>query len=93
MESEYVQPKQEWSRSQIFQTPYTFATQFAGRIVSFQPDTDIQKLLSNGKRIRIRITETLFLMFRGFRLLEKTVAHCTIIYSVSLNASLQPSVP
>jgi len=46
------------------------------RIVSLQPDTDIQKRLSNGNRIRI--SETLFSIFRGFRFLEK-VAYCVII--------------
>jgi len=51
------------------------------------------KLLSNGNRIRIRITQTLLSMFRGFRLLEK-VAHCAIIHSLSSEASFQqPSVP
>jgi len=49
-------------------------------IVSLQPDTDIQKLPSNENRIRI--SEMLFLIFRGFRLLEK-VAHSTIIHLVS----------
>jgi len=52
----------------------------SGRIVSLQPDTDIQNLLWNWNRIRI--CETLLLIFRGFRLLEK-VAHCTIIHLVS----------
>ena len=51
-----------------------FAGWIFGRIVSLQPHTDIQKLLSNGERIRIRISETLLLIFRGFRFLEK-VAH------------------
>jgi len=32
-----------------------FAGWISGRIVSLQPDKDIQKLLSNGNRIRIRI--------------------------------------
>jgi len=31
----------------------------SGRIVSLQPDKDAQKLLSNGNRIRTRISETL----------------------------------
>ena len=53
--------------------------QISGRIVSLQPDTDIQKRLLNGNRVWIRISETLFLIFRGFWLLEK-VAHCTIIH-------------
>jgi len=69
-----------------------FAGWISGRIVSSQLDTDIQKLLSNGNRIRIRIFETLFSIFRGFRLLEK-VAHCTIIHSLSSEASCRPSVP
>jgi len=34
------------------------------------------------------IRNVFFFIFRGFRLLEKTVVHCRIIYSVSLNASL-----
>jgi len=50
------------------------------------------KLLSNGNRIRIRISETLLAIFRELRFLEK-VAHYTIIYSLSSDASLQPSVP
>jgi len=54
----------------------------SARIVSLQPDTDIQKLLWNGNRIRLRISETLFSIFQGFRLLEK-VAHCTIIHLVA----------
>jgi len=44
--------------------------QFVGwisvRIVSLQPDTDIQNLLSNGNRIRIRISETLLSIIRTF---------------------------
>ena len=54
-----------------------FAGWISGRIVSLQPDKEIQKLLSNGNRIRIRISETVLSIFRGFRLLEK-VAHRTI---------------
>jgi len=69
-----------------------FAGWISSRIVSLQLDTDIQKLLSNGKRIRIRISETLLLIFQGFRLLEK-VAHCTIIHLLSSEESFQPSVP
>jgi len=60
------------------------------RIVSLQPDKDIQKLLSKSNRIRIRVSETLLSIFRGFRFLEK-VAHCTIIYLLSSEASFQPS--
>ena len=67
-----------------------FAGWISGRIVSLQPDKDIQKLLSNGNRIRIRISETLLSVFRGFRLLEK-VAHCTIIHLLSSEASFEPS--
>ena len=67
-----------------------FAGWISGRIVSLQPDTDIQKLLSNGNRIRI--SKVLLSMFRGFTLLEK-VAHCTINHSTSSEASFQPSVP
>ena len=69
-----------------------FASWISGRIVSLQPDTDIQKLLSNGNLIRIRIFETPLSMFRGFTLLEK-VTHCTINHSLSSEASFQPSVP
>jgi len=69
-----------------------FAGWIFGRIVSLQPDKDIQKLLSNGNRIRIRISETLLSIFRGFRLLEK-VAHGTIIHLLSSEASFQPSAP
>jgi len=64
----------------------------SGRRVSLQPDTDIQKLLSNGNRIRIRISETFLSIFRRFRLLEK-VAHCTIIRLLSSEASFHPSEP
>jgi len=48
-----------------------FAGWISGRIVSLQPDTDIQKLVTNGNRIRIRISETVLSIFRGFRLLKK----------------------
>ena len=68
-----------------------FAGWISGRIVSLQLDKDIQKLLSNRNRIRIRISEMLLSIFRGFRLLEK-VAHCTIIH-LSAEASFQPSAP
>ena len=69
-----------------------FAGWISGRIVSLQPDTDIQKLISNVSRIRIRISETFLSIFRGLRLLEK-VAHFTIIHLLSSEASFQPSVP
>ena len=46
-----------------------FAGWISGRIVSLQPDTDIQKLLSNGNRLRI--SDSLISMFRGFRLWKK----------------------
>ena len=69
-----------------------FAGWISGRIVSLQPDKDIQKLLSNGNRIRIRISGTLLSILRGFRLLEK-VAHCAIIHLLSLEASFQPFAP
>ena len=69
-----------------------FAGWISGRIVSLQPDKDIQKLLSNGNRIRIRISETLLSIFRGFRLLQKG-AHCTIIHLLSSEAPFQPSAP
>jgi len=64
----------------------------SGRIVSVQPDTDIQKLLSNGNRIRIRISETLVSIFWELKLLEK-VARCTIIHIVPSKAFFQPSDP
>jgi len=41
-----------------------FAGWISGRIASLQPDTNIQKLFSNGNRIRMRISETL-LDFEG----------------------------
>jgi len=44
-----------------------FAGWISGRIVGLQPDTDIQKLLSNGNRI----SETLLSILLGFTLLEK----------------------
>jgi len=47
-------------------TTIRFTGWISGRIMSLQPDTDIQKLLSNGNRIRI--SETLLSIFRGFRL-------------------------
>jgi len=40
-----------------------FAGWVSGRIVSLQPDTDIQKLFSNGNRIRTRISEMLLSIF------------------------------
>jgi len=57
----------------------------------YKPDKDIQKLLSNGNRIWIRVSETLLSIFRGFRILEK-VAHCTVIHLLSSEA-FQPSAP
>jgi len=57
-----------------------FAGWISGRIVSLLLDTDIQKLLSNGNRIRIRISETLLSIFLGFRLLEKFRIAQSIIY-------------
>jgi len=69
-----------------------FAGWISGRIVSLQPEADIQKLVSNGNRIRIRISERLLPIFREFKLLEK-VAHFTIIHLISSEASFQPSVP
>jgi len=55
-----------------------FAGWISGRIVSLQPDTDIQKLLSNGNRIRI--SETLLSIFLGFRLLEKLRIAQSLVY-------------
>jgi len=66
-----------------------FAGWISGRIVSLQPDKDIQKLHLNVNRIRISVT--VLSIFRGFRLLE-IVAHYTIIHSFSSEASFQPSV-
>ena len=45
-----------------------FAGWISGRIVSLQQDKDFQKLLSNGNRIRNRISETILSIFRGFGL-------------------------
>ena len=85
-----------WLRVWCLFTAEMITIRFAGwitdRIVSLQPDADIQKLLSNGNRIRIGISETLLSIFRGFRFLEK-VAHCTIIHLLFSEASIQPSVP
>ena len=67
-----------------------FGNWISGRIVSLQPDTDIQNLFSNWNRIRV--SETLLSIFRGFRLLEK-VAHCKIIHLLFLETPFQPSVP
>ena len=69
-----------------------FAGWISCRIVSLQPDKDVQKLLSNGNQIKIRISETLLSIFRGFRLLEKD-PHCIIIRLLSSEASFRPSVP
>jgi len=63
---------QRWSLSGL---PVGF-----GRIVSLQPDTDIQNVLWN--RNRIRISETFLLIILEFRLMEN-VAHCTIIHLLS----------
>ena len=57
-----------------------FAGWISDRIVSLQLDTDIRKLLSNGNRIRIRISETLLSIFLGFRLLEKLRVAQSLIY-------------
>ena len=62
-----------------------FAGWISGRIVSLQPHTDIQKLLSNGNRIRIRISETLLSMFRGFRLFRKLQICCTKLIRIVQN--------
>ena len=71
-----------------------FAGWISGRIVSLQPDKDIQKLLSNGNQIRTWISETLLSIFRGFRLLEKVAhSHCTIIHLFSYEAFFRPSAP
>jgi len=59
-----------------------FAGWISGKIVSLQPDTDIQKLLSNGNRIRIRISETLLSISLGFRLLEKLRIAQSFIYYI-----------
>jgi len=49
--------------------PEMISIRFVGwisvRIVSLQPDTDIKKLLSNGNRLQIRMTELLLSVFRG----------------------------
>jgi len=65
-----------------------FAGWISGRIVSLQPDTDIQKLLSNRNWIQIRLSETLLSIFRGFKLLEK-VAQSFILYRESSKAAFQ----
>jgi len=63
-------------------------------IASLQPDKHIQKLLSNGNRIRIRISETLLSILRGFRLLEKVtmvMVYCFIWLSPQAEAPWKPS--
>ena len=65
----------------IIDDHYPVAGWISGRIVSLQPDTDIQKLLSNRNRIRIRISQTLFSIFGGVQTLGK-VAHCIMIHLV-----------
>jgi len=57
-----------------------FAGWISGRIVSLQPDTDIQKLLSNGNRIRIRISETLLSMFEDSHFWKKLHIAWSIIH-------------
>ena len=57
-----------------------FAGWISGRIVSLQSDMDIQKLLSN--RNRIRISETLLSIFRGFRLWKKLHNHSFCILNL-----------
>ena len=52
----------------------------SGRIVCLQPDKDIQKLLSNRKRIQIRISETLLSIFRGLAFWNKLHIAQSFIY-------------
>ena len=80
-----------WCRPEMI--TIRFASWISGRIVSLQPDTDILKLLSNGNRIRIRISETLLSIFRGFRLLEKLHVACSFISYLYSETSFRPSVP
>ena len=68
--------------------PLQYCTMPAAEMITM----DMQKLLSNGNRIRTRISEALLSIFRGFRLLE-IVVHCTVIHWVSSEASFQPSAP
>jgi len=87
---QYIRCKKSWQHCCIHCVPEMITIRFAGwisgRIVSLQPDTDIQKLLSNGNRIWNRVSDTVLSMFRGFRLLEK-VAHCTIIVAMTMAQS------
>jgi len=53
-----------------------FAGWISSIIVSLQPVTNMQKLISCGNQLRI--SETLFSVFREFTLLQK-VANCTLI--------------
>jgi len=62
-------------------------------IVSLQPDTDIQKLLSNGNRIRIRISERQFSILWGSDCQKKLHTARSFIFLVSSEVALQLSVP
>ena len=52
-----------------------FAGWISSRIASLQPDTDIQKLLLNGNRIRIRISQNAFVDISRIQTFGKT---CTL---------------
>ena len=58
-----------------------FAGWISATIVGFQPDMDIQKLLSNVNRIWIRISEKLLSIFRGLRLLENLLIAQSFIHN------------
>jgi len=57
-----------------------FAGWISGRIVSFQPDKDIQKLISNGNRIRIRLSKTLLSIFEDLDFWKKLHIAQSLIY-------------
>ena len=57
-----------------------FAGWISGRTVSFQPDKDIQKLLSNGNRIRIRYPKRFYQYFEDSDFWKKLHIAQSFIY-------------
>jgi len=64
-----------------------FTGWISGSIVSLQPDKDIQKLISNRNRIRIRISETLLSIFRGSDFCKKLHIAQSFIYYLQRHLS------
>ena len=69
-----------------------FAGWISSRIVSLQPDTDIQKLLSNGNRVRIRYPKRFYRYFEDSDFWKKLHIAQSFVHSLSSEASFQPSV-